>query len=146
MNRVQLESTIANRSKVARTVVASVVQELQDIVLESLRAGDKVSFVGFGVFHARTQKARRGKNPKTGAPVDIPESRKPAFRASKKLIEALNTQKQAAAKAPPPAGGVRALKKALILHESLQDDERSRRANKNINGKKRNQRTRRRAA
>lgn len=140
MNRVQLESTIANRSRVARTVVASVVQELQDIVLESLRAGDKVSLVGFGVFHARTQKARRGKNPKTGAPVDIPESRKPAFRASKKLAEALNAPKLAPAKTPPQPGSVRALKKALIMHESMQADER--RTQKNASNKKRKQKAR----
>jgi DNA-binding protein HU-beta len=137
MNRVQLESTIASRSKVARTVVARIVQELQDIVLESLRAGDKVSLVGFGAFYPRTQKARRGKNPKTGVPVDIPESTKPAFRASKTLIQALNVPKPgASAKAPPPAGGIRELKKALILHEAMQDDERSRKSRKNVRGKK----------
>lgn len=137
MNRVQLESTIASRSKVARTVVARIVQEMQDIVLESLRSGDKVSLVGFGAFYARTQKARRGKNPKTGAPVDIPESIKPAFRASKTLIQALNAPKAAAsARVPSQVGGARELRNALILHEALQDDERSRKSRKNARGRK----------
>jgi DNA-binding protein HU-beta len=137
MNRVQLESTIASRSRVSRTVVARVVQELQDIVLESLRSGDKVSLVGFGAFYARTQKARRGKNPKTGEPVDIPESIKPAFRASKTLVQALNVPRSKdPAGAAPPVGGVRELRKALILHEALQDGERGRKPRRNGRGEK----------
>ncbi len=125
MNRVQLESTIASRSRVARTVVARVVQEFQDLVLETMRDGNKVSVVGFGSFYVRTQKARRGKNPKTGEPVDIPESAKPAFRPSKTLIMALNLPRPAAsAKTPPPPGGAKELKQALMLHEEMQQDSR----------------------
>lgn len=121
MNRVQLESTIASRTRVSRTVVAQVVQELQDLVLDTLRAGDKVNLVGFGAFYVRTQKARRGKNPKTGDPVDIPESAKPAFRPSKTLTQSLNLPK-GSAKPPMPPGGARELKEALVRHEALQGE------------------------
>jgi DNA-binding protein HU-beta len=60
-----------------------------DNVTRSLRKGTRVSFSGFGTFAVSNRKARIGRNPQTGATIDIPASRVPVFRAGKALKEAL---------------------------------------------------------
>lgn len=55
----------------------------------SLRAGEKVQFVGFGTFETRKRSARTGRNPQTGETINIPEAVIPAFRAGNKLKEAV---------------------------------------------------------
>ena len=56
----------------------------------SLRKGEDVTLVGFGTFYAGTRAARTGRNPKTGAPVDIKAAKLPKFRAGKALKDAIN--------------------------------------------------------
>jgi len=61
-----------------------------DSMVRALRAGDKVEFRGFGSFGTRPRAARVGRNPKTGARVDVPAKRVPYFKASKELKELVN--------------------------------------------------------
>jgi nucleoid DNA-binding protein len=53
-------------------------------------SGDKVDLRGLGIFEAKQTKARTGRNPSTGEPIDIPASRKAGFRPGKELKERLN--------------------------------------------------------
>jgi DNA-binding protein HU-beta len=55
----------------------------------ALKGGDKVSLVGFGTFSVSESKARVGRNPKTGAPIDIAAKKSAKFKAGKELNDNL---------------------------------------------------------
>lgn len=57
-------------------------------VSEALSNGDSVGLIGFGTFEVRVRPARTGRNPRTGAPLSIPEKTVPVFKAGKKLRDA----------------------------------------------------------
>lgn len=58
-------------------------------VTKNLKKGNKVSFVGFGTFSVSKRKARVGRNPQTGAKINIPATKVPHFKAGKTLKEAI---------------------------------------------------------
>jgi integration host factor subunit beta len=58
-----------------------------DSIVRALRAGDKVEIRGFGSFHTRRRGARIGRNPKTGARVEVAPKKIPFFKPSKELRE-----------------------------------------------------------
>ncbi|HHV15039.1 MAG TPA: HU family DNA-binding protein [Gelria sp.] len=60
------------------------------VVQDALKGGDKVQLIGFGTFETRDRKARKGRNPQTGAEINIPASRVPAFKAGKALKDAVS--------------------------------------------------------
>ena len=57
-------------------------------ICEALSNGDSVGLIGFGTFDAKHRPARTGRNPQTGAPLEIPEKTVPVFKAGKKLRDA----------------------------------------------------------
>ena len=68
------------------------------IILEeikrALKRGDRVELRGFGVFSAKTQKARISRNPKTGEKVNTPEKKTIHFKMSKDLFKKLNNNEE----------------------------------------------------
>ena len=64
-----------------------VVSTILDSIVRALRAGSKVEIRGFGTFNTRQRGGRTGRNPKTGARVEVPPKRIPFFKASKELRE-----------------------------------------------------------
>jgi len=64
-----------------------VVCAIFDSIVRALRTGDKVEIRGFGSFHTRQRRGRVGRNPKTGARVEVPPKRIPFFKPSKELRE-----------------------------------------------------------
>jgi integration host factor subunit beta len=64
-----------------------VVCTILDSIVRALRAGNKVEIRGFGTFNTRQRGGRTGRNPKTGAPVEVPPKRIPFFKVSKELRE-----------------------------------------------------------
>jgi integration host factor subunit beta len=70
-----------------------VVSAIFDSIIRSLRSGDRVEIRGFGSFRTRQRRGRIGRNPKTGAKVEVPPKRIPFFKPSKelrKLVDSLN--------------------------------------------------------
>jgi integration host factor subunit beta len=67
-------------------IVATVFEELT----KALERGDRVELRGFGAFSIRGRSARTGRNPRTGAEVDVPDKRVPYFKTGKELRERLN--------------------------------------------------------
>lgn len=57
---------------------------------DSLKNGESVSLVGFGTFLVRDRAPRTGRNPQTGATIQIAAAKVPAFKAGKALKDALN--------------------------------------------------------
>ncbi|MBL8191461.1 MAG: HU family DNA-binding protein, partial [Acidobacteria bacterium] len=66
------------------------VDEVFKNIIQALNSGDKIELRGFGSFRVRKRDARRGRNPKTGEPVDIPAKTVPYFKPGKELKELIN--------------------------------------------------------
>lgn len=73
-----------------RAEAVRAVKAVFEAIEEELVKGGKVSLAGFGNFEVRHRSARTGRNPQTGAAVQIAASKAPAFKAAKRLKEAVN--------------------------------------------------------
>jgi len=62
-----------------------------DTVTGALKEGDQVVLVGFGTFAVKDRAARTGRNPQTGAEIQIAAARVPSFKAGKALKDAVNS-------------------------------------------------------
>jgi integration host factor subunit beta len=63
-----------------------------DEITEALARGDRVELRGFGAFSVKRRDARTGRNPRTGASVDVGEKYIPFFKTGKQLRERLNAE------------------------------------------------------
>jgi len=81
MNKTELISTIAEKTKVTKSIVSDVVE----IMLSTLIEQDRVSIKEFGTFSWTTRNARQCRNPHTGGTVDVPESKVLTFKVSNGL-------------------------------------------------------------
>ena len=79
-------------SAVAHAVggAADICDAVVDGITDALKAGDDVRLVGFGTFLVSQRAASTGRNPRTGATIQIPASNQPKFKAGKGLKDALN--------------------------------------------------------
>lgn len=89
MNKTDLINNISAKSGLTKKDVESVLNGFVGEVTTALAAGDKVQLIGFGIFETRERSGRTGRNPQTGAPITIPASKVPAFKAGNKLKEAV---------------------------------------------------------
>lgn len=93
MNRKGLIDKIANDAGITKKAANAALKSFLDGVKESLVNREKVSLVGFGSFKVKTRKARKGINPQTKEPLQIPERDVPVFKAGKNLKEAVKESK-----------------------------------------------------
>ena len=91
MNKAELVAQVAKESELSKDAAEKAVDALFKNIEKALRGGDTVRIVGFGNFQVAQRKASVGRNPRTGAEVQIPASRVPKFRAGKALKEACNS-------------------------------------------------------
>ena len=89
MNKHDVIQKIANDTGITKTSAAAVIDSLIDGITRSLKKGDSVSFVGFGTFKTSNRKARKARNPQTGATINVPKRRVPRFSAGKALKQAV---------------------------------------------------------
>ncbi len=86
MNKNELAAKMVKDSTVTKSVAVKVVDTMLQVVSDVLKKKDgKVTLVGFGTFKAIDKKAKIGRNPKTGAKINIPKKRVPKFVAGKEL-------------------------------------------------------------
>ena len=90
MNKTDLIAAVAAKSALSKKDAEQAVNAFVETIEESLKAGNKVSIVGFGTFEAKARPARKGHNPMTGAEIEIPASNAPSFKAGKAFKDALN--------------------------------------------------------
>lgn len=91
MNKQELVSAMAEKSELTKKDAEAALNAFMESVEEALVSGDKIQLVGFGTFETRNRVARQGRNPKNPEQViEIPASKAPAFKAGKKLKEAVN--------------------------------------------------------
>jgi len=85
MTKADLVAQVAKKvgltSKAAKEAVSIVFQTISD----ALKRGEKVVVTGFGTFVVRKRAARKGRNPQTGAEIQIPATKTPGFTAGKSL-------------------------------------------------------------
>src|ERR671929_1285402 len=98
MTKADLIEEVSTLAEVTRKDGEVIVETIFDSIVKSLRAGDKIEIRGFGSFRTRQRKPRVGRNPKTGARVEVPAKKIPFFKPSKELKDVVN---HAAATAPP---------------------------------------------
>jgi DNA-binding protein HU-beta len=94
MTRQDLIDLIAEKADVKKVQADAALRAFEEAVTTELKKGGTVALVGFGTFEARKRKARTGLNPQTKEPVKIPAKTVPAFKAGKRLREAVNSKKK----------------------------------------------------
>ncbi|MDH5558315.1 MAG: HU family DNA-binding protein [Alphaproteobacteria bacterium] len=90
MNKNDLISSVAADSGLSKADATKAVDAVFDNIEKSLKGGNEVRLVGFGTFSVANRKASTGRNPRTGATIQIPASKQPKFKAGKGLKEAVN--------------------------------------------------------
>jgi len=86
----ELVSKIATDADISKAAAEKALKAFIDGVSGALKKGDKVSLVGFGTFDISKRAARTGRNPQTGATIQIKASNVPKFKAGKALKDAVN--------------------------------------------------------
>lgn len=94
MNKSELITAVAEKSGLAKKDAEKAVKAVMETVVTTVAAGAKVQIVGFGTFAAHERKARQGKNPQTGAVMEIAASTVPSFKAGKAFKDAVNVPKK----------------------------------------------------
>lgn len=92
MTKDQVIAKMAETSGITKKQAAEALGTFMGTVTTHLKKGEKVSFSGFGTFSVSNRKARIGRNPQTGAKIDIPATKVPVFKAGKHLKEAIKKQ------------------------------------------------------
>ncbi|MCZ6778653.1 MAG: HU family DNA-binding protein [Acidobacteria bacterium] len=89
MNKSDLIDRIARSAKITKTQANQTIDTITKSITQSLKKGGRTTLVGFGAFAVSRHKARTGRNPQTGAPINIPARRVPKFIAGKALRKAV---------------------------------------------------------
>ncbi len=90
MKKSELVAIMAEKADLKKVDAEKALNAFVDAVTEALTKGDKISLVGFGSFETKKRAARKGKNPQTGAVINIAASTVPTFKAGRGLKDAVN--------------------------------------------------------
>lgn len=91
MNKGDLIKVIADAAGITKTEATNALNAVVDSITNSLKAGDKVTLVGFGTFSVVTRPARSGRNPSTGATIQIPAKKQIKFKPGKEMDASVNS-------------------------------------------------------
>jgi integration host factor subunit beta len=106
MTKAELVEDVARAAELTKKDAERLVEIVFESIIDTLNQGEKIELRGFGSFRVRERGARRGRNPKTGDPVDIPAKRVPYFKPGKELKELINEEDGAeGSSAVEPTGG-----------------------------------------
>lgn len=90
MTKADLVNSIAEKAGLSKADAEKALKAFTDAVTDALKAGEKVSLVGFGTFSVGDRAARTGQNPQTGAKIEIAAAKVPKFKAGKALKDSIN--------------------------------------------------------
>ncbi|MDG1942670.1 MAG: HU family DNA-binding protein [Halioglobus sp.] len=90
MNKTELIDVIASAADLSKADAGRALDAVVDSITDTLTKGDQVALVGFGTFSVKQRNARAGRNPQTGATIQIAASTVPSFKAGKALKDAVN--------------------------------------------------------
>ncbi|MBC7320448.1 HU family DNA-binding protein [bacterium] len=89
MTKADLVDVVAQKVGQTKKLTAQVIDQTLEAIAEALKKGEKVQLIGFGSFEVRKRAARKGINPRTRKPINIPAKSVPVFRPGKDLREAV---------------------------------------------------------
>jgi len=89
VNKKELIGKIAEAANLKKADAERALKAFEDAVIDAVKKGDKVTLVGFGTFSVSERKARKGRNPQTGAEITIPAKKSPKFVPGKIFKEAV---------------------------------------------------------
>ena len=89
MNKAQLTDAVAAATDSSKAEAGRAVEATLSAIGSALAGGDSVSLVGFGTFNVRHRAARMGRNPQTGASIQIAASKGVGFKPGKALKDSL---------------------------------------------------------
>jgi DNA-binding protein HU-beta len=89
MNKGELVESMANAAGISKAAAERALTGLLDSISGALAKGDKVTLVGFGTFSVSKRSARQGRNPQTGAAINIPARTVARFKPGSKLADAV---------------------------------------------------------
>jgi DNA-binding protein HU-beta len=90
MNKAQLVEKIASKINTPKSQAEAFLDAALEVIQKTVSKGEEVKIVGFGSFTRTARKSRKGRNPKTGAPVEIPGVKVPRFKPGKEFKDRLN--------------------------------------------------------
>jgi integration host factor subunit beta len=107
MTKADLVEEVTRVTELPRKESEAVVETIFESIISALQADDKIEIRGFGSFRTRERRGRTGRNPKTGAKVEVPPKKIPYFKPSKELKDFINnsTPEGAPGSAEPPTQG-----------------------------------------
>ena len=89
MNKAELITKLSDDAGVTKTQANAALDSFVEAVTKTLKGGGKVTLVGFGTFSISKRKARKGRNPQTGAEINIKARKVAKFKAGKELASKL---------------------------------------------------------
>jgi integration host factor subunit beta len=90
VTKADLVEEVVRVTELPRKESESVVETIFESIIGALQGGDRIEIRGFGSFRTRQRRGRTGRNPKTGAKVEVPPKRIPFFKPSKELKDHVN--------------------------------------------------------
>ena len=90
MNKSELVDDVSSKSGLSKADSGRAVDAVIDSITGALKKGKDVRIVNFGSFDVANRAAKAGRNPQTGATIQIPASKRPRFKAGKALKDAVN--------------------------------------------------------
>jgi len=90
VNKSELIDAMADSADLSKAESGRALDSFLSSVQGALASGEQVSLVGFGTFSVKNRAARAGRNPQTGAPIQIAASNVPSFKAGKALKDSVN--------------------------------------------------------
>lgn len=81
MNKTQLIDAVAAKAGLSKVDAKKALDAVLDSIAEAVKSGDKVALVGFGTFSVSERAARTGRNPQTGATIEIAAKKNVKFKA-----------------------------------------------------------------
>lgn len=89
MTKAEFIQRVAKKVNLSKAQTARILDATLGEVQGLLKKGDSIAFTGFGTFSVSRRKARKGRHPRTGQPMNIPASKVPRFRPGKFLKDAV---------------------------------------------------------
>ena len=89
MTKAELIDKVATSTGLSKADATRALDATLNSVRSALKKGQKVTLVGFGTFSVTKRKSRKGRNPRTGAPITIPAAKIPKFSAGKALKDSV---------------------------------------------------------
>ena len=103
MTKADLVEEVIRATELPRKDSEVIVETVFESIIQALQTGDKIEIRGFGSFRTRERRGRTGRNPKTGAKVEVPAKKIPFFKPSKELKDFVNHNAVASGNGAPSA-------------------------------------------